>query len=118
MLTEETPNAELEQMKGSFIESLRRNNKKIRDDRALAIVEDAELVYKREVEDLELQVKKTKRDRDNMLDLSPVNADSLVLATDFNSKDFVNRDIELGVKIRNLEIRLEIARSRYNELFS
>lgn len=109
--------SELE-MKGAFIESLQRNNKKIREDRAVAIAEDAQLLYKREVEDLEIQIKQHRRERDAMLDLSPTNADSLVLASDFDSKNFVNKDIELGVKIRNLEIKLEIAKTRYTELFS
>ena len=37
---------------GAFYGSLKRNNKQIRDDRALAIAEDTELVYKRKIEDL------------------------------------------------------------------
>ncbi len=105
-------------MKGSFFESLRRNNSKIKQDRAAAIVEDAELIYKREVEDLEMQIRQIKRERNSMLDLSPTNADSLVLASDFNSKAFVNKDLELGVKMRNLGIKLEIAKARYKELFT
>lgn len=109
---------QLDEMKGAFIESLKRNNKKIREDRAIAIAEDAGLLYKREVEDLSLQIKKLKRERENMLDLSPTTADSLVLASDFNSRDFVSKDIDLGVKIRNLEIKLEIAEKRYKELFT
>jgi hypothetical protein len=102
---------------GAFVESLKRNNAKIREDRALAIAEDAELIYKREVEDLEIQVKRLKRERDAMLDLSPTTADSLVLASDFDSKVFVNKDIQIGIQIRNLEIKLEIATQRYKYLF-
>ena len=102
---------------GAFVESLKRNNAKIRADRAIAIAEDAQLIYKREVEDLEIQIKRLKRERDSMLDLSPTNADSLVLATDFDSKEFVNKDIQMGIQIRNLEIKLEIATDRYNYLF-
>ncbi|MBX7169778.1 MAG: hypothetical protein K1X72_02400 [Pyrinomonadaceae bacterium] len=102
---------------GAFVGSLKRNNAKIREDRAISIAEDAQIIYKREVEDLEIQIKRLKRERDSMLDLSPTTADSLVLATDFNSKDFVNKDIAIGVQIRNLEIKLEIARERYNYLF-
>jgi hypothetical protein len=102
---------------GAFVDSLKRNNAKIREDRAISIAEDAQIIYKREVEDLEIQIKRLRRERDSMLDLSPTTADSLVLATDFNSKDFVNRDIAIGVQIRNLEIKLEIARDRYNYLF-
>ena len=51
------------------------------------------------------------------LDLSPTNAQSLILASDFNSSDYVEKDIDLGIKIRNTEITLEIARKRYQYLF-
>lgn len=108
----------LDAMPGAFVESLKRNNRKIREDRAIAIAEDAEIIFKREIEDMELQVKKLKRERENMLDLSPSTADSLVLATDFKSKEFVMKDIEIGVSIRQLEIKLEIAKERYKYLFN
>jgi len=102
---------------GAFIDSLKRNNKQIREDRATAISEDTELVYKRAIEDLDIEIKKMKREQENMLDLSPANAQSLILASDFNSTDYVSKDIELGIKIRNTEIKLEIARKRYEYLF-
>ena len=102
---------------GAFIVSLKRNNSKIRADRAQAIGEDAQLVYKRSIEDLEMSIKKMKRDQENMLDMSPTSADSLVLASDFNAQNFTAKDIELGVKIRNVEITLEIAKKRYIYLF-
>lgn len=102
---------------GAFLQSLKRNNAKIRDDRAAAIVEDAEVLYKREVEDISIQLKKLKREQENMLDLSPTDADSLVLASDFNAKDYVARDIDLAIKIRNLEIKFELASKRYAFLF-
>lgn len=113
----ETELNKLDGMKGAFVESLRRNNRKIRDDRAIAIAEDAQIIFKREVEDLELQIKRVKRERDAMLDLSPADVNSLVLASDFDSKAFVTKDLELGLQIRNLEIKLEIASKRYQELF-
>lgn len=102
---------------GAFVESLKRNNSKIRADRAQAIAEDTELVYKRQIEDLQLSIRKMKREQENMLDLSPTDAKSLVLASDFNSTEYVQKDIDLGVKIRNTEIKLEIARKRFNYLF-
>ena len=52
-----------------------------------------------------------------MLDLSPTDARSLVLASDFDSSEYVVKDIELGVKIRNAEIKLNIAKKRYEYLF-
>jgi hypothetical protein len=102
---------------GAFFGSLKRNNRQIRDDRATAIAEDTELVYKRKIEDLELSIKKMKREQENMLDLSPTTTQSLILASDFNSAEYVEKDIDLGIKIRNTEITLEIARKRYQYLF-
>lgn len=102
---------------GAFISSLKRNNKQIRADRADAIGEDTQMIYKRKIEDLDVSIKRMKREQENMLDLSPSNAQSLVLASDFNSEEYVNKDIELGVKIRNAEITLEIAQKRYVYLF-
>lgn len=103
--------------RGVFAETLRRSNSKIREDRAQAISEDAQLVYRRDIEDMRLELKRLLRDRENMLDLSPSDANSLKLASDFNSKSFVSKDIEIGVKARQLEIKLEIAEQRYLYLF-
>lgn len=103
---------------GAFIDSLKRNNTKIREDRAIAIGESAQMRYKRKIEDLEMELKQLKRDRDNMMDLSPASADSLVLASDFDAQTFVDKDVQIGITIRNLEIQLEIARERYNHLFN
>lgn len=102
---------------GAFLDSLKRNNQQIRDDRASSIAEDAELMYKREVEDLSLVIRKLQREQDNMLDMSPKDADSLVLASDFNAKEYVAKDLEIGVKLRNLEIKLDIAKKRFSFLF-
>lgn len=102
---------------GAFINSLKRNNKQIRDDRAQTIVEDTELMYSRYIEDLKIEIKKMKREQENMLDLSPTTTDSLILASDFDSSAYINKDIELGIKIRNSEIKLEIAEARFKYLF-
>lgn len=103
--------------KGAFLSSLKRNNKQIRDDRATAIADVAQLKYKRKVEDLEMSIRDMKREQDNMLDLSPTNSMSLIIASDFDADTYIAKDLELGVKIRNEEIRLEIAKKRYEFLF-
>jgi hypothetical protein len=108
---------EISELQGAFVESLKRNNKKIREDRADTICEDSKLRYRRAVEDLDLNIKKMKREQENMLDLSPTDAQSLVLASDFDANVYVSKDLELGLKIRNEEIKLEIAKKRYNYLF-
>lgn len=109
--------AEHVNVSGAFLESLKRSNRKIRDDRALAISEDVHLLFKRMVEDIQMRITRMRRERENMLDLSPTDAQSLVLASDFNAEEFVQKDVDLGVKIRNEEIKLEIAQKRYNYLF-
>lgn len=108
---------EIELKDGAFLSSLKRNNKQIREDRATSIAEDTELAFKRKIEDLTMSIKKMKREQENMLDLSPTNAQSLILASDFDTVKYVEKDIELGVKIRNVEITLEIASKRYEYLF-
>lgn len=103
--------------KGAFAEILKRSNKKIRQDRAEAIEEEAELVYRQEVQKREVKIKRMRREREGMLDLSPTTADSLTLANDFDAEVFTKKDINLGVQIREEMIRLEVARQRYIELF-
>ncbi len=97
--------------------SLVRNNKQIREDRALAIGESAEMFYARQIQDMKMKIKQMKRERESMLDLSRTSTTSLVVASDFKPEDFVKKDIEMGVDIRNLEITLGIAEERYNYLF-
>ena len=53
---------ELSTQPGAFLASLKRNNTQIREDRATAIAEDAELLFKREVEDLAIQIKRLRRE--------------------------------------------------------
>ena len=82
---------EKKEMQGIFFESLKRNNKQIRDDRAQAIAEDTEMAYKRQVEDLAIKIKRLSRQREGMLDLSPTDAMSLKLANDFDAQEFVEK---------------------------
>lgn len=102
---------------GAFQTALKRNNSKIRQDRADAISEDAQLVFKRAIEDMEMSIKRMVREQENMLDMSPTDATSLVLASDFDAGEYVKKEVELGVKIRNEEIKLEIAKKRFVYLF-
>jgi len=102
---------------GAFIESLKRNNTQIKTARAEAIGEDAEMAYRRSVEDMLITLKRLKRKQENMLDMSPENALSLKLATDFEAQDYVDLDLGIGVEIRNLNIKLEIVQERFAYLF-
>lgn len=102
---------------GAFVASLKRNNTKIREDRANAIAEDVELIYKRAVEDIQVEIRALDRERENMLDMSPDNALSIIKADSVDAEAFTKKDLEIGVKLRNLQIKQEIAESRYANLF-
>lgn len=103
--------------KGAFVDSLTRTASQIRKDRAEVLAEDAEVSYRRHIDDMERDLKRLKRDRRNNLDLSPTDINSLVAGKDFNGEEFVEKDIQAGVKIRNLEVKITIAKERYEYLF-
>lgn len=105
-----------ENLKPRFIESLQRNNDQIREDRARIIGENAELIYRRRVEDIELKIKRLEREQEGLIDISPLDKNSLTFA-DFQPVAFVQKDIELSLIIRNLNIQLELTRKRFEYLF-
>jgi hypothetical protein len=104
-------------IKGAFFDSLKRSNKDIKSARAESIAAQAKLTYKRKVEDLETELDQLKRDQEDMLDMSPTTTHSLVLASDFKADEWVRKHLEIGIKVRETEIKLEIAKKQYNYLF-
>jgi hypothetical protein len=104
------------ELKPRFVEALKRNNDQIREDRAKTIGEDSELIYRRKVEDIDLKIKRLEREQEGMIDISPLDKNSLVFS-DFQPEEFVQKDIELSLNIRNLTIQLEIAKNRFEYLF-
>ncbi|REC55862.1 hypothetical protein DRF62_05500 [Chryseobacterium piscium] len=105
-----------EDLKPRFIESLQRNNEQIKEDRARTIGEDSELIYRRRVEDIELKIKRLEREQEGLIDISPLDKNSLTFA-DFQPEAFVQKDIELSLLIRNLNIQLEVSTKRFEYLF-
>ena len=104
---------------GTFKTDLQRNFKQIKESRAESVSEDVEIIYKRKIEDLCHDIRNIERDRENiMLDLSPSNVTSaLVVPSDFNAEKFLEKDIQLGIRKREAEIKLDIVARRYEELF-
>ncbi len=105
-------------LEGAFVDSLKRKNARIREDRATAIGEDAQMIYKRQCEDISLLIRAAIREQENMLDLSADDTHSLKMAENFDAAAYVDKDIALSVKIRNLKIKYELALARYNHLFT
>lgn len=102
---------------GGFEDSLKRSNSKIKLDRALAITKSADLYYKRMVEDKIVELDAVITERENALDLSPTDVNTLIMASDFKAVEFAERDHKLSVKIRNLGIEVDVAKARYKQLF-
>lgn len=98
---------------GFVHESLQRNNKQIRSDRAASLAEDLEIGAKRQCEDLGRELRKLKRVRESMYDFSPSNAQSLVLAAEVDGEDIADKDMAISLKIRDLQIKFDIACERY-----
>lgn len=106
-----------EQKSGFLKQSLDRSNKEIRQERGEIIHEDLELAYKRKVEDLESELKRAQRKQVNAFDFSPTNTMSLVMAKELDSVEVLNKDLEMSLEIRNMTIKLNHAKARYNFLF-
>lgn len=104
---------------GTFKTDLQRNFKQLKDSRAESVAEDVEIIYKRKIEDLCHEIRNIERDRENiMLDLSPTNVTSaLAVPSDFDATKFLEKDIQLGIRKREAEIKLDIVARRYEELF-
>ena len=109
-------NKENEVVIGSLYASLNRTNKQIREERGDALGEQIETAFRRGIEDLRYDLKDLIRKRTNMYDFSPTNSQSLVMAKEVEARSILIADKELSVKIRNLQIELEIMEGRYTEL--
>lgn len=101
---------------GAFHESLVRTNRQIKSDRAAAISEDVETVYRRKVEDLGLKIRRMKQSQAASLDFSPESAGSLKIQS-IDAEAFSEGDLRAVREIRDLEITYELAKARYHYLF-
>jgi len=103
--------------KGRFFKNITLSNKSIREARASQIDRAVGLKYKRMVEDLETKKEDLMADRENATDLSPSIATSLVPAQDLDADKFVANDLQLTIKLRNIQIQLDAAKERYEYFF-
>ena len=102
---------------GLFKSALKRSVKDIKEARATGITDDAEMSFRRMVEDLVQSRKRLEMTRDEMLDMSPESAISLVLAKNFDGRKFASEYLNLGVEIRLLNIQIDIGKQNYKDLF-
>lgn len=102
---------------GAFYESLTRSNSQIKKDRADQIGRMLMKQYQRKIEDLDDEIYQETVSRENMLDLSPNNIGSLQPAVNFDADKFLMQDVDSGIRLRELKIKSNIVRSRFNHLF-
>ena len=105
--------------KGLFYQNNTRDFKKLKADRAESVTEDAEIAYKRHIEDYCRDLREISRRRENlMLELAPTTTyDATVVPADFDVNKFMAEDEKLGIRSRELTIKLEIMLDRYETLF-
>jgi len=115
-MAEET--VEQEEKQGFLNESLKRGNKAIREQRGDVIWEDLEMVYKREVENKQIDLKKIDRRMSTAFDFSVNNVNSLIMKReDFDATEVMLEDLQLGLDRKKTIDKLNIAIGRYNYLF-
>ena len=101
---------------GALWDSLSRNLKQIKEGRAHSILEDAEIAYRRKIENMEHALRKLQRNVEDSLDMSPDSTTTLLLK-DFDADVFIEADAKAAYEIRNLTIQLNECKKRYNALF-
>lgn len=108
---------ETEVKNGAFESLLRESGKQIRDRRAQNLSEDAKMAYKTYVENLGYDVRRLEREQEDALDLSPDNVFSIISAKNFEPDVFTQKDVDLGVRIRNAKVKFITAARRFQFLF-
>jgi predicted RNase H-like nuclease (RuvC/YqgF family) len=78
---------------------------------------DAESLYKREMQNLEHIIRQLKRELEDMATLSLTDKQTSEITDAIESGAYVSKEIEIGVKIRGLEKKLESARKKFHFLF-
>jgi hypothetical protein len=102
---------------GSNIAFTMGNEKPTASKRATVAAKDAESLYKREMQNLERLIRLLKKEQDNMANLSPTDKRASEITDAIDSGTYVSKEIEIGVKIRDLEKKLETAKKRFQFLF-
>lgn len=93
------------------------NEKPTRRERATAASKAAKSVYKREIQDLAHLIRLLKSEQENMADRPPTDTQTSEITDAIDSGAYVSKEIEIGVKIRDLEKKLASAKKRFQFLF-
>lgn len=103
---------------GALMASLMRQPGQVKKDRAEIIDRAGKRYYKRRIEDLQAELEELEAGREAQLDMSPSEINRIVTASEFQSKEFCDRDMETTMRIREVRVKLEEYHKRYEYLFS
>jgi hypothetical protein len=74
-------------------------------------------IYKREIHNLARLIQYLKKQKEDLARMTPTEAETSEITDAIDSGAYVSKEIEIGVKIRDLEKKLELAKKRYQFLF-
>ena len=103
--------------RGSNIAFSMGNKKPTGSERETAGSEDAKSLYKREIQSLAHLINLLKMELEDISNLTPTDEQTKEITNAIDSGAYVSKEIEIGVKIRDLEKKLETARKRFQFLF-
>lgn len=104
-------------VQGVFGESLQRNFKQIREDRANIMTRSSLSLYKGKIDKLYLEMDKLEIDRNNLLDFAGDSTTRILSLDQFDAEAFCRKDEEITLKMRELKIRIEELTDRFFKLF-
>lgn len=98
--------------------TLKQTFKQIKDSRIDAMLEDSELKYRRQIEDVCAKVRQCDRDlEDAILDILPINAGQGISPSAFDADKLMNNRIGTLITRREQSVRLGILVNDYETLF-
>ena len=74
-------------------------------------------IYRREIQELARLIQYLKKQQEDLAGMALTEAEASEIADAIDSGAYVSKEIEIGVKIRDLEKKLELAKKRYQFLF-
>jgi hypothetical protein len=79
--------------------------------------QESQLLYKREIQNLARLIQYLKKQQEDLAGMTPTETETSEITDAIDSGAYVSKEIEIGVKIRDLEKKLESAKKRYQFLF-
>ncbi len=78
---------------------------------------DRQMIYKREIQNLARLIQYLKKQQEDLAGMTPTEAQTSEITDAIDSGVYVSKEIEIGVKIREMEKKLESAEKKYQFLF-